>query len=122
MAIFLIFSFLSLMVCPAVYIALCLRMRKANVASPPYVPFFFLFGTLGGWFMALALSPSGLTATCFILLVTLAPIAVIGSSIYLAARSQRSSYHRLALWSGFSYPALLLLWILVIVIVEDHAN
>jgi hypothetical protein len=62
-------------------------------------------------------SPSGLAAVSLIFLATLTPLALIASSIYLATRPERSSYHRVALWSGFTYPALLAVWILVIVIV-----
>jgi hypothetical protein len=32
-------------------------------------------------------------------------------------RPERSAYHRLALWSGFTYPALLALWALLVVFV-----
>lgn len=67
--------------------------------------------------LALALSPSGLTAMSLIFLATLTPLALIVSSIYLVVQPERSSYHRFALWSGFTYPALLVLWILVIVVI-----
>jgi hypothetical protein len=113
----LIFAVLALLVCPAAYITLCVRMRRAGIQRPPYIPFFFVFGTVGGWMLALALSPSGLTAMSLIFLATLAPLALVVSSIYLVAGPERSSYHRIALWSGSTYPALLALWILVIVIV-----
>ena len=113
----LIFLIMALLVCPAAYITLCLRMRTAGVQRPPYVPFFFVFGTVGGWMLALALSPSGLAATSLIFLATLTPLALIISSIYLMRQPERSSYHRFALWSGFAYPALLVLWIMVIVVI-----
>ena len=112
---FLIFAVLGLLVCPAGYIALCVRMHKSGIQRPPYIPFFFVFGTVGGWMLALALSPSGLTAMSLIFLVTLTPLALVASSIYLVFQSERSSYHRFALWSGFTYPVLLALWMLMIV-------
>jgi len=115
---FLMFAVLSLLVCPAVFIKLCVRMRKSGIERPPYIPFFFVFGTVGGWMLALALYPSGLTAVSLVFLVTLAPLALIGSSIYLVIRSERSSYHRFALWSGFTYAALLAAWMLVIMTVR----
>jgi hypothetical protein len=114
---FLIFTVLALGVCPMTYIGVCVKMRKAGVARPPYVPFFFVFGTLGGWMLALALSPSGLTAMSLVFLATLAPLSLVVSSIYLVTRPERTRYHWIALWSGFTYPALLALWILVIVVV-----
>jgi hypothetical protein len=113
----LIFGLLALLACPAAYITLCMRMRRSGVNRAPYLPFFFVFGTVGGWLLALALSPSGLAATCLIFLGTLAPIALLASSVHLATRPERSCYHRVALYAGFGYPALLALWILVIAIV-----
>jgi hypothetical protein len=114
---FLMFAVFGLLVCPAAYITLCVRMRRSGVRRPPYVPFFFLLGTVGGWTLTLALSPSGLAASCMILLLTAAPLALVASSFYLVARSERSCYHRFALWSGFTYPALLAIGTLVAVIV-----
>lgn len=112
-----IFAFLALLVCPAAFVTLCVRMRQSGVQRPPYVPFFFVFGTVGGWMLALALSPSGLAAMSLIFLVTLTPLALTASSIYLVTRPERSTYHRVALWGGFTYLALLAVWVLVIVIV-----
>jgi hypothetical protein len=64
----LIFLIFALLGCPALYVALIIRMRRAGVVHPPEFPFFFLFGTFGGWFLAIALSPSGLAALCSIFL------------------------------------------------------
>ena len=114
MTAFLIFAGLAILVCPAAYITLCMRMRTSRIQRPPYVPFFFVFGTVGGWMLALALSPSGLAAVSLVFLATLTPLALIASSIYLLVRPERSSYHRVALWSGFAYPALMVVWILAI--------
>lgn len=111
----LILAGLALLVCPLSYIAVCVRMREDGVARPPYVPLFFAFGTVGGWMLGLALSPSGLAAVSVLFLATLAPLALLASSIYLMKRPERSGYHRFAVWSGFTYPALLALWVLVIV-------
>jgi hypothetical protein len=115
---FLIFAVSGLLICPAAFITLCVRMRKSDIQRPPYIPFFFVFGTVGGWMLALALSPSGLTAVSIVFLVTLAPLALIASSLYLVNRSERSSYHRFALWSGPTYAALLAVWVLVIMVIE----
>ena len=110
------FAILALLACPAAYFALCVRMRISGVQRPPYVPFFFLFGTLGGWLLGLALSPSGLAAVCLLFLVSFAPLSTIVSSIYLAIRSKPSRYHRVAMWSGFAYPALLAVWLVIILV------
>jgi hypothetical protein len=92
MTYFLIFVVLGLLVCPAACITLCMRMRKSGIQRPPYIPFFFVFGTVGGWMLALALSPSGLTASCIIFLGTLAPLALVASSIYLVVRRKLGSH------------------------------
>lgn len=107
-----ILAILSLLVCPAGYIALCLRMRKSGTPRPPYIPFFFVFGTVGGWMFGFSAYPSGLTPISIIFLVTLAPFALLVSSIYLLVRSERSAYHRFALWSGLVYLVLLAIWFL----------
>lgn len=60
--------------------------------------------------LALAAFPSPLA---LIFLVTLAPLALILSSIGLLIQGERSIYHRIALWSGFIYPLLLALCVLV---------
>ena len=110
-----IFLFLALLVCPTAYLILCVQMRRARIQRPPYVPYFFIFGTLGGWMLAMAFSPSGLAATSLVFLATLAPLALVVSSIYLVKQPERSNYHKAALWTGFGYPVLLGFWILLIV-------
>jgi hypothetical protein len=113
MIISVILAVLALFVCPAAYIALCIWMGAASVQRPPYLSLFFVFGTVGGWMLAFALSPSGLAAVSIIFLVTAAPLALLVSSIFLAIRRERTIYHRVALWGGFTYPALLFaFWIL----------
>jgi len=93
-------------------------MHGAGIPRPPVVPFFFLFGTVGGWLLALSLSPSGLAASCMVLMITAAPIAVLASSIYLAIRAECSIYHRVALWSGFAYPAILVIFVIVAALIS----
>ena len=82
-------------------------MKKEGVRRPPYVAYFFIFGTVGGWFLARALSPSGLAATCTVALVTAAPLALLASAIAMTQEQERSIYHRIVLWTGFGYPSLL---------------
>lgn len=98
----------ALVACPIAYIALLNRMRRNGISRPPVVPYFFQFGTLGGWFLAMALSPGGLAAICAIFLWTFGLISVLTSSIYLITQPERSIYHRVAIWGGlFIYPALI---------------
>jgi hypothetical protein len=99
----------AIFACPAAYVWLCDTMRCARIARPPIVPFFLVFGTVGGWVLAAALSPSGLAATSLIFLATAAPLALVASSVYLIRRPERSIYHRVAIWFGFGYVGLLIL-------------
>ena len=92
---------------PIAYVRVCRKMRARAIPHPPRVPFFFLFGTVGGWVLAFMLSPSGLAATCIVLMVSAAPLAILVSSAYLAIRRERSSFHRVAMWSGFAYCGIL---------------
>jgi len=104
---------LALLVCPIAYIALVHRMKTQVIDEPPVMPMFFLFGTIGGWLLAIGLSPSGLTATCIVFLITVAPIALFIASAGLCATQHRTIYHRVSIWSGFIYPAVLGLMVVV---------
>jgi len=101
-------ALLALVVLPFGYYALLADMRESGLSRPPSVPFFFLFGTLGGWLIALMLFPSVLTSACVLFLATAAPLALLISSLYLAVRPERSVYHRIALWGGFAYLGILI--------------
>lgn len=103
--------FLALVACPIAYGWILSRMRARAAPNIPVLPMFFLFGTLGGWLLAFALSPSGLAALCTIFLTMAAPTALLASSIDLARLKARSSYHNTAMWFGFSYPGLLGLYV-----------
>lgn len=93
--------------CPIAYGALISRMRTQRIEKPPIIPMFFLFGTIGGWMLAFALSPSGLAAMCIIFLMTAAPIALFVASVGLSSMRNKTIYHRVAMWSGFTYPVFL---------------
>lgn len=97
---------LSFIVLPGAYAALVLLMRAKRIEEPPVAQMFFLFGTIGGWFLAGALSPSGLAAMCLIFLTLSAPV-VLAESFSLRAKKGRTIYHRIAMWTGFAYPACL---------------
>ena len=98
---------LAVLGCPIAFVALVSRMKAQGVEKPPITPMFFLFGTIGGWLLALGLSPSGLAALCSVFLMTAAPIALFVSSVGLSTMKNKTIYHRIAMWSGFSYSAVL---------------
>jgi len=92
---------------PLAYVWFCVRMEKKLSKRAPFLAYFFLFGTLGGWFLAFALSPSPLSLISMLLLVTFAPIALLGSSIALLTEKSASVYHYTAILLGLGYPLLL---------------
>ena len=94
---------LALLVFPACYLILCIRMRHSDVSRPPYLPFFFIFGSFGGWLLAFGLSPSGLAASSIVFLVTLAPLSLLASAIWLWRARTLSRYHRVAFYGSISY-------------------
>ena len=98
---------LALLGCPIGYVALISRMRAQRIENPPIIPMFCLFGTIGGWLLAFALSPSGLAAMCIIFLITIAPIVLLVASVRLSALKTKTIYHRISMWSGFSYPGVI---------------
>lgn len=110
-----LFLALGLIICPIAFVAVSRWMRAKRVARPPIVPLFLLFGTLGGWFLAIGLSPSGLAALCTIFLMTAAPVTLLVSSIRLLRSSDRSPFHRAAMWLGFGYPLVIGLFVVVAV-------
>ena len=97
----------ALVVMPIAYCVLVGYMRRIKLDNPPYIPMFFTFGTVGGWVLAFALSPSGLTAMCIVFLITAAPVALLITSIRLSCLKNLTTYHRIPMWGGFAYPALL---------------
>jgi len=98
---------LALIVCPVGYIYLILHMRRQKVERRAVIPMLLLFGTIGGWMLTFSFSPSGIAAMGSLFLYTVAPLALILSSVSLAPTSQRNIYHNVAMWSGFVYPVIL---------------
>lgn len=94
---------LGLLVSPACYLTLCVRMSRSGIPRAPYLPFFFIFGSFGGWLLAFGLSPSGLTAMSVIFLFTLAPLSLLASAIWLWRLRDLSRYHRAAFNACLSY-------------------
>ena len=90
-------------VLPLCYIVLCMLMSGSGVPRAPYVPFFCIFGSYGGWLLAFGFSPSGLTALSLTFLLTLAPLSLIVSAAWAWRLRSVSRYHRVALYCSFSY-------------------
>jgi hypothetical protein len=97
-------------VLPAAYLALCVWMCFRRVWWFTFVSYFIIFGTVGGWFFAFAESPSGIAATSFIFLISIALACVI-SSLALSGRKMRTRFESVAMACGFSCPVLLATYI-----------
>ncbi len=103
----LMLTLLALVACPLIYAALCDQMRASAIANPPSGPFFCLFGTCGGWLLAIAFFPSVLAVVCGLFLFTIAPIALAVSALRLSKSPERTLYHRVAILACTAYPVLL---------------
>jgi hypothetical protein len=114
-----IFLGLALLIIPAAYVTVCLKMFRMYPAGPSrfcYFAYYILFGTVGGWCLAIGLSPSGLAALCIMFLMTIAPLACLVSSLVLQSRRTRTRYEEVAIIGGYSYLGLLVVWFLAVLI------
>lgn len=113
-----LFLGLALIVVPLSYIALCIRMKSYQASRLCYAAYFVLFGTVGGWCLALGLSPSGLAAMCIIFLGTAAPLACLASSLTLQFRSARTRFEKVAIIGGYTYVGFLATWFIAILFIS----
>ena len=102
--------FLSLIALPLGYLLLRRRMISASIPRPPTVPFFCVFGSLGGYLLIAGLSPSLYT---FLILpfLPLALLSLAASLIYVFRCRPFTSYH---LWAAISCSLLLLLPLILV--------
>jgi hypothetical protein len=98
---------LALVVVPALFLGLCLRMARRKVHRFCYPAYFFLFGIVGGLCLAVVLSPSGLAAVCMVFLMTLAPLASLGASACLNFAKGRGRFENVAMILGYGYSGLI---------------
>ncbi|HRI16719.1 MAG TPA: hypothetical protein PLX89_27310 [Verrucomicrobiota bacterium] len=98
------------------FLLLCRRMWRAQIPSPPFISFFVLFGTFGGWLLVLLTALfwewSGMASIGVFSLVLVAPF--VTAAFALALRSQRvlSAYHRSAFAASLGYSGLMLATVL----------
>jgi hypothetical protein len=93
------------------YVWLCQKMKKEKIPSPPYVIYFILFVTLGGWLMvALTLSLwrySGMMLIGGLYLVFVAPVITGAMAFGLRSEQVQSIYHRRAFSISRAYSITL---------------
>ena len=103
-----LFLFLGWVFVPVTYFVLCLWMVKRGACWLCYPAYFFLFGIIGGAFIALGLSPSGLAAICVLFLVTAAPVGCLCASVGLHLRRARGRFENVAMVLGYAYSGIIL--------------
>lgn len=98
------------------FLLLCHRMKRAQIPSPPFFPYFILFGTLGGWLLVLLTALfwqwSGMASIGVFSRVLAAP--VLTALLALSLRSYRtlSTYHYIAYTTSIGYTSLIFVTIL----------
>ena len=112
----LVFLTLAGAVLPAGYLALCVWMFLRRVWWFTYFAYFSLFGALGGWCFALAMSPSGLTASSVVFLISVVLFSCLASALVLQFRKQKSRFEKIAMIGGYVYPLLIAAFFLIAVV------
>jgi len=95
-----------------VFALLCRRMRRTHIPSPPFVSYFILFATFGGWLMvcltALFWNWSGMASLGVFSLILVAPFVTAGVAFSLRNRRTLSAFHRSAYVASLAYSGLAL--------------
>jgi hypothetical protein len=84
--------FLGLIALPLSFAVLCWRMRLVAIPRPPVIPYFCVFGSVGGYCLIAGLSPSVFT----LLIFPFAPLALLslaGSLIAVCRCRPFTAYH-----------------------------
>jgi hypothetical protein len=94
------------------FVLLCRWMWRARIESPPFLSWFILFATFGGWLMilltALFWEWSGMASLGFFYLVLVAPFVTAALAWSLHRRRALSGFHRSAFVASISYSGLVL--------------
>ena len=91
------------------YVWLCVRMRRAT-PEPPYLTYFFLFATVGGWLLIVLTELfwvwSGMASlgTFFLLLVS--PFLAAGFAFFMYPERTDSGFHRWAVRLCVAYACV----------------
>jgi hypothetical protein len=94
------------------FAVICRRMQRTQIPSPPFVSYFILFATFGGWLMvcltALFWKWSGTASLGVFGLVSVAPFVTAGIAFNLRKRRTLSAFHRGAYIASIGYSCLAL--------------
>jgi len=95
-----------------VFALLCRWMQRTHIQSPPFLSYFILFATFGGWLMvcltALFWKWSGMASLGVFALILVAPVVTAGVAFSLRNRRTLSAFHRSAYIASLAYSVLAL--------------
>ena len=97
-----LYALLFLVVLPAAYLTLCERMRNRRVRHPPYLSYLvltILLMGIGTWPLLLMGERQAGRPVYELIAVVLLPLCC---ALSLLGRSQKSAYHRIALWGNLA--------------------
>ena len=96
----------------AAYALLLRKMRASGIESPPTVPFFILFLTLGGWLLVLLTAWlwewSGMASLGTLYLLLVAPVLTGVMSWKLRSQRTLSTFHQCALLLSGAYTCFVI--------------
>jgi len=92
---------------------LCRWMWRARIQSPPFLSWFILFATFGGWLMVLLTAFfwewSGMASLGVFYLALVAPFVTAALAWSLHRRRTLSSFHRSAFIASIGYSSVMIL-------------
>jgi hypothetical protein len=98
------------LIMPAMFSALCFKMKFDKVPHPPYIPFFILFGSVAGWILTYSVFIH-FWMTGALVIVLFAMTSALGALIailYLLIIHKTTMYHIIALVGNIVYLVFLL--------------
>jgi hypothetical protein len=109
------------------FLLLCSRMKRAGVTAPPFVPWFILFFSIGGWLLvaltALYWEWSGMASLGVSFLILVAPCLTVASAWWLHRKRSVSAFHCFAFLGSIGYSGLMFVLVLTwagILVVRSH--
>jgi Mn2+/Fe2+ NRAMP family transporter len=95
------------------YALFCRLMNAQHVPEPPYLAYFFLFFTFGGWLMVLLTAYfwkwSGMASLGVFYLMWFAPLMAVAIGIVQYSKRRDSAFHRWAMWICFGYTVIIVI-------------
>ena len=104
---------IAFLILPIAYLALCWLMRQ-RLTNPPYLPYFFIFGTFGGMVLMTVMSMNTMFMFAFMPIFLLCSGASLIFTLVSSLRARpRSTFHRTASWlSGLMLSSPILIGLL----------